>query len=131
MTTDPVADMLTRIRNAIMAGHDRVNAPASQVKIRMAEILKEEGYINNFKVVKDCKQGTIRIYLKYHAPKQAVIVGLRRISRPGRRVYVAVKEIPRVLRGIGTVIISTNKGILTDSAARSQNCGGEVLCYIW
>lgn len=131
MTTDPIADLLTRIRNAIMAGHDRMSIPASNVKIRIAEILKEEGYINNLKVTKDHKQGTMKIYIKYHVPGQATIRGLRRISKPGRRVYVPAGELPRVLRGMGTAIISTNRGILTDVAARRQKCGGEVLCYVW
>ncbi len=131
MTTDPIADLLTRIRNAVMAGHERMSVPTSKMKIRIAEILKDEGYINNFKVTKDNKQGIMKIYIRYHAPGQAVIRGLRRISKPGRRVYVPAGELPRVLRGMGTAIVSTNKGVLTDVAARRQKCGGEVLCYIW
>jgi len=131
MVTDPIADMLTRIRNAIMAGHERVSVPASKEKSRIADILKEEGYISNYKIIKDHKQGVIRIYLKYLGPKKNAIEGLRRISKPGRRIYVAAKELPRVLRGMGVAIVSTNKGILTDNAARQANSGGEVLCYIW
>ena len=131
MVTDPIADFLTRLRNGIQAGHERVTVPSSKEKIRITEILKEEGYINNFKVIKDHKQGQIRVYLKYLGPKKNAIMGLRRISTPGRRVHVPVKEIPRVLRGMGVAIVSTNKGILTDVAARRENTGGEVLCYIW
>lgn len=131
MVTDPIADFLTIIRNGIMAGHERVNIPASKEKIRITEILKEEGYINNFKVIKDHKQGIIRIYLKYIGPKKNAILGLRRISRPGRRVHVPATTLPRVLRGMGVAIISTNRGILTDAAARKENTGGEVLCYVW
>ena len=131
MITDPIADFLTIIRNGIMAGHERVNIPASREKIRITEILKDEGYINNFKVIKDHKQGTIRIYLKYIGPKKNAILGLKRISKPGRRVHSPAKELPSVLRGMGVAIVSTNRGILTDAAAREANSGGEVLCYVW
>lgn len=131
MVTDPIADMLTRIRNGLLAGHEKVNIPASRVKTRIAEILRDSGYINGFKLVKDTKQGVLKVYLKYHAPRQSVIVGLRRVSTPGRRLYVATREIPRVLRGMGIAIISTNKGIITDAEARRQKCGGEILCYVW
>lgn len=131
MVTDPIADLLTRLRNAIMAGHERVAIPASKTKTRIAQILKEEGYISDYSVIKDHKQGTIKIQIKYISPKKAAIEGLKRVSRPGRRVYVEATKIPRVLRGMGVAIISTNKGILTDSNARKDNCGGEVLCYVW
>lgn len=131
MITDPIADFLTIIRNGIMAGHERVNIPASKEKIRITEILKEEGYINNFKVIKDHKQGAIKIYLKYIGPKKNAILGLKRVSKPGRRVHLPAKELPRVLRGMGIAIVSTNRGILTDAAAREANSGGEVLCYVW
>ncbi len=131
MVTDPIADMLTRIRNALMAGHEKTVVPSSNVKVRIAEILKEEGYISNFKVIKDHRQGMIRIYLKYIAHRKGTILGLRRMSRPGRRMYVAANKVPRVLQGMGTAIISTNKGILTDKDARKEHCGGELLCYVW
>ncbi len=131
MITDPIADFLTIIRNGIMAGHERVNIPASKEKIRITEILKDEGYINNFKVIKDHKQGAIRIYLKYIGPKKNAILGLKRVSKPGRRVHLPAKELPSVLRGMGVAIVSTNRGILTDAAAREANSGGEVLCYVW
>jgi len=131
MITDPIADFLTIIRNGIMAGHESVNIPASKEKIRVTEILKDEGYINNFKVIKDHKQGTIRVFLKYIGPKKNAILGLKRVSKPGKRVHLPVKDLPRVLRGMGIAIISTNRGILTDSAAREANSGGEVLCYVW
>ncbi len=131
MSTDPIADFLTRIRNGIMAGHERVTVPASKEKIRITEILKDEGYINNFKVIKDHKQGMIRVYLRYIAPKKSAIMGLKRISKPGRRIHVPASDLPRVLRGMGVAIVSTNRGILTDAAARKANTGGEVLCYVW
>lgn len=131
MVNDPIADMLTRIRNGLLAGHEKVEVPASRMKTRIAEILRDSGYINGFKQVKDAKQGMLKVYLKYHAPRQSAIVGLRRVSTPGRRVYVAGQKVPRILRGMGIAIISTNKGILTDAEARKQNCGGEILCYVW
>lgn len=131
MVTDPISDMLTRIRNAILAGQDKVNLPASKMLTRIAEILRETGYINDFRLVKDSKQGMLKLHLKTFGPRQSAIAGLRRVSKPGRRVYVGTTEIPRVLRGMGIAIISTNRGILTDADARKQKCGGELLCYIW
>ncbi len=131
MVTDPISDMLTRIRNAILAGQDKVSLPASKMLTRIAEILRETGYINDFRLVKDSKQGVLKLYLKTFGPRQSAIAGLRRVSKPGRRVYVGTTEIPRVLRGMGIAIISTNRGILTDADARKQKCGGELLCYIW
>ena len=131
MLTDPIADMLTRVRNGIMAGHDKVDIPSSRMGEKIADILKKEGYINNFKVIKDHKQGIIKISIKWIAPKESAIQGIKRISTPGRRVYAGVTELPKVLRGLGIAIISTNQGVLTDAEARKANCGGEVLCHVW
>jgi len=129
--SDPLADMLTRIRNADMAKHVKVDIPASKMKISMAKILKSEGYIKNFKLLKEQIQGIIRIYMKYHDGNQGVITGLKRLSKPGRRVYVKKKDIPSVLNGMGIAVLSTSKGILTDRQAKEQNVGGELLCSIW
>ncbi len=131
MVNDPIADMLTRIRNGILAGKGQVSVPESKVKLRIAEILRDRGYINSFKVIKEVPQGVIKLNLKYHGAKQNAIVGLRRVSTPGRRMYVKSTEIPRVLRGMGIAIVSTNKGIITDADARKSKCGGELLCYVW
>ncbi len=129
--TDPLSDMLTRIRNANIAKHGKVDIPASKMKISVAKILKDEGYIKNFKLIKDRKHGILRIYLKYDELDQGVITGLRRMSRPGKRVYVQKKDIPLILNGMGTAILSTSKGILADHEARKANVGGELLCSIW
>ena len=129
--TDPIADMLTRIRNANSSKHESVNVPASKLKIEIARILNEEGYINGYEVIDDGLQGVIKITLKYAANKQKVITGLKRVSKPGLRVYAGKDELPRVLRGLGIAIISTSKGIMTDREARQNNLGGEVLAYIW
>ena len=129
--TDPVADMLTRIRNANNAKHDTVDVPASNMKKSIAQILLDEGYIKNFQVVEDGTQGVIHISLKYNAGKEKVISGLRRVSKPGLRVYVGADELPRVLRGLGIAIISTSKGVMTDKKAREAHVGGEVLAFIW
>ena len=129
--TDPVADMLTRIRNANSAKHDTVDVPASNMKKSIAQILLDEGYIKGFTVVYDGLQGMIHITLKYNAGKERVITGLRRVSKPGRRVYVGADELPRVLRGLGIAIISTSKGVMTDKAARAAHVGGEVLAFVW
>ncbi len=131
MVTDPISDMLTRIRNAILAGQDKVSLPASKMLTRIAEILRETGYINDFRLVKDSKQGVLKLYLKTFGPRQSAIAGLRRVSKPGRRVYVGTTEIPRVLRGMGIAIISTPRGIMSGQEARRQEVGGEVLCYVW
>ncbi|MBI3793337.1 MAG: 30S ribosomal protein S8 [Nitrospinae bacterium] len=131
MVNDPIADMLTRIRNATLAGKSHASLPASRTKIKIAEILTNNGYINSFKVAKDGEKSTIKITLKYVGPKQGAIVGIRRESTPGRRVYVAAGKIPRILRGMGISIVSTNKGILTDAEARKEKCGGELLCSVW
>ena len=129
--TDPIADMLTRIRNANNAKHDTVDVPASNMKKAIAQILLEEGYIKNFQLIDDGTQGVIRITLKYNANKEKVITGLRRVSKPGLRVYAGADELPRVLRGLGIAIVSTSKGVMTDKKAREAHVGGEVLAFIW
>ena len=131
VVTDTIADMLTRIRNANAMRYTDVSVPASNLKIELARILKEEGYIEDYKVVKDTVQGTIELTLKYGEKKERVITGLKRISKPGLRVYAKSNEIPKVLNGLGIAIISTSKGIMTDKEARKQKLGGEVLAYIW
>ena len=129
--TDPVADMLTRIRNANSAKHPTVDVPASNLKKAIAKILLDEGYIKSYEVVEDGTQGVIRIQLKYLAGKEKVISGLRRVSKPGLRVYAGADELPRVLKGLGIAIISTSKGVMTDKAARANHVGGEVLAFVW
>ena len=129
--TDPVADMLTRIRNANTAKHESVDVPASNMKKSIAKILLDEGYIKSYEVVEDGTQGVIRIQLKYLAGKEKVISGLRRVSKPGLRVYAGADELPRVLKGLGIAIISTSKGVMTDKAARANHVGGEVLAFVW
>ncbi len=129
--TDPVADMLTRIRNANSAKHDTVDVPASNLKKSIAQILLDEGYIKDFKVADDGTQGVIKITLKYLPGKEKVISGLRRVSKPGLRVYVGADELPRVLKGLGVAIISTSKGVMTDKKARANHVGGEVLAFVW
>ncbi len=131
MLTDPIADMLTRIRNALMAEHKQVKIPASKMKLRIAEILKEEGYINDFHLEKDNVQGTIVIDLRYLPNGKKSISGLKRVSKPGRRVYMGYKELPKIRNGLGIAIISTSHGLMTDHQAREKKVGGEVLCYIW
>ena len=130
--TDPIADMLTRIRNANNAKHDTVDVPASNMKKAIAQILLDEGYIKNFQTINDGTQGVIRITLKYVQPgKEKAITGLRRVSKPGLRVYAGAEELPRVLRGLGIAIVSTSKGVMTDKSARAQHVGGEVLAFVW
>lgn len=129
--TDPIADMLTRIRNANQMRYSEVEVPASNIKIEMAKILKNEGYIADYKVSKEDAQGTILLTLKYGDKKERVITGLKRISKPGLRVYAKVNEIPKVLNGLGIVILSTSQGLMTDKEARAKQIGGEVLAYIW
>jgi small subunit ribosomal protein S8 len=129
--TDPIADMLTRIRNALMARHDRVDMPSSKLKVNVARILKDEGFVKNFKVIKDNKQGVLRVFLKYGDDNTPVIKGLERISKPSRRVYVPADDIPPVLSGLGVGIVSTSKGVMTDRDARKQNVGGEMMCAVW
>ena len=129
--TDPIADMLTRIRNANNAKHDTVDVPASNMKKAIAQILLEEGYIKNFQLIEDGSEGVILFAGKYNAGKEKVISGLRRVSKPGLRVYVGADELPRVLRGLGIAIVSTSKGVMTDKAARAAHVGGEVLAFVW
>ena len=129
--TDPIADMLTRIRNANVVKHETVDVPASNMKKELSRILLEEGFIRGYDVIEDGKQGIIRIQLKYGQTGERVISGLKRISKPGMRVYADKHEVPRVLNGLGISIISTSKGILTDKQARKENVGGEVICYVW
>ena len=129
--TDPIADMLTRIRNANNSRHTTVDIPASNMKKAIAEILLKEGYVKNVEYIEDSTQGVIRVTLKYAENKQKVLSGLRRVSKPGLRVYASKEELPRVLKGLGIAIISTSKGIMTDKEARKQNVGGEVLAFIW
>lgn len=131
MMTDPIADMLTRIRNGNNARHETVDIPASNIKKDIAQILLDEGFIKNFDVIDDEKQGLIRVQLKYGNNSEKVISGIKRISKPGLRVYVKNDEIPRVLGGLGIAILSTSKGIMADKEARKEKVGGEVLCYVW
>lgn len=129
--TDPIADMLTRIRNGIVSRHERVDVPASKLKIEIARILKEEGFISNYKQVEDGPQGALRIFLKYSDDGQSVIHGIERVSRPGRRVYRNKSEMPRVLGGLGLAIVSTSSGVLAGYDAAQRGVGGEVLCQVW
>ena len=129
--TDPVADMLTRIRNASTAKHPSVDVPASNLKKAICQILVDEGYIKSVQLIEDSKQGTLRLTLKYQENGQPVIAGLRRVSKPGLRIYTNCEDMPRVMKGLGTAIISTSKGVMTDKAARAANVGGEVLAFVW
>ena len=129
--TDPIADYLTRIRNANMVKHESLEIPASNIKKSMTEILKNEGFIKDYEVIEDNKQGVLRIFLKYGKDQQRVISGLKRISRPGLRSYVDSDNVPKVLNGLGIAILSTSKGVITDKEARAQHVGGEVIAYIW
>ena len=131
MMTDPIADMLTRIRNANMAKLEKVDIPASKMKIELTKILKEKGFIKSFKVLRDRKQGIIRVSMKYFDGEEKVITGLKRVSKPGRRVYVDKTEIPRVMGGFGIAVLSTSRGILTDEVCRREGVGGELLCNVW
>jgi len=131
MMTDPIADLLTRIRNALVAGHESVQAPASKTKIAIARVLRKEGFIKNFEVVRDGVKRTIRIDLAYSGRKEPTISGLRRVSKPGLRVYVQKREIPRVYSGLGIAILTTPQGVMTGQEAWRRQVGGEVLCYVW
>ena len=131
MRSDPIADLLTRIRNASNAEHEKVDIPSSKLKVRIAELLKDEGFIKNFRVLEDPKQGTLRVYLKYGTANEKMISGLVRISTPGRRVYVTHDKIPSILAGMGVALLSTSRGVFTDREARKQKVGGEVLAYVW
>ncbi|HKC06348.1 MAG TPA: 30S ribosomal protein S8 [Candidatus Eisenbacteria bacterium] len=130
MYSDPIADFLTRIRNASRAEHEKVDIPSSKLKLRMAEILKDEGFIKNFRIIEDNKQGTLRVYLKY-VGSEKIISGIVRVSRPGRRIYVTKDKIPTILGGMGVAILSTSSGVMTDRQVRKQHLGGEVLAYVW
>ncbi|WP_416829471.1 30S ribosomal protein S8 [Ectobacillus polymachus] len=129
--TDPIADMLTRIRNANMVRHDKLEVPASNVKKEIAEILKREGFVRDVEYIEDNKQGILRIFLKYGPSNERVITGLKRISKPGLRVYAKADEVPRVLNGLGIAIVSTSQGVMTDKEARQAQTGGEVVAYVW
>lgn len=129
--TDPIADLLTRIRNASTARHEKVDVPASKMKESIIQILAEEGYIKGYKHLEDSKQGMLRVYLKYGPDKNGIISGIRRISKPGCRIYLTKDKLPKVRGGFGSAIISTSKGIMTSSKCKQQQVGGEVLCYIW
>ncbi|NLJ73437.1 MAG: 30S ribosomal protein S8 [Firmicutes bacterium] len=129
--TDPIADMLTRIRNANSVKHESVDIPRSKLKEEVARILKDEGFIREYKVIDDDKQGILRVYLKYDSQNGQVIQGIKRISKPGLRVYANKEEVPRVLGGLGIAILSTSQGVMTDKAARREGVGGEVICYVW
>ncbi|MGG4305657.1 30S ribosomal protein S8 [Bacillus wiedmannii] len=129
--TDPIADMLTRIRNANMVRHEKLEVPASKIKKEIAELLKREGFIRDVEYIEDNKQGILRIFLKYGANNERVITGLKRISKPGLRVYAKADEVPRVLNGLGIALVSTSKGVMTDKDARQLQTGGEVIAYVW
>lgn len=131
MMTDPIADMLTRIRNSVLIKAEKVDIPASRLKVEIAKIMKEEGFIKSYKIIKDKKQGVLRITLKYTQDNRPIVEGLKRISKPGRRVYVGRDEVPSVVGGMGIAVVTTPKGILTDRVCRREGVGGEVLCYIW
>lgn len=131
MMTDPIADMLTRVRNANMVRHPSVDIPGSNMKRSMAKIMKEEGFIKDYEYLENKQQGIVRIYLKYGPDSRRAITGLKRISKPGLRVYANKDELPRVLGGLGVAIISTSQGVMCDREARKAGCGGEVICYIW
>ncbi len=128
--TDPIADMLTRVRNANAVMHEKVDVPHSKMKEKIAEILKEQGYVSNYKIITEGNNKNIRVYLKYSG-KERVIKGIKRISKPGRRVYSSVEDMPRVLSGLGIAIVSTSKGIMTDKVARAEKVGGEILAFVW
>ena len=129
--TDPIGDMLTRVRNALRSGKEKVDVPSSSLKEEIARILKDEGYITGYRVIEDNRQGILRIALKYGEPNTPAIAHLERVSKPGRRVYVGSEDVPRVLNGMGVAILSTSKGLLTDKESRRQKVGGEVICYVW
>lgn len=129
--TDPISDMITRISNASKTKKEKVDIPASKLKAEIARILKNEGFVSNYKVIEDRKQGILRVYLKYTFDKKSVITGIKKISRSSRRAYKGTTELPRILAGLGVAVISTNKGLMTDKEARLAKVGGEVICYVW
>lgn len=131
LRTDPISDMLTRIRNANRVYHEKVDMPASNLKREISKILKSEGYIKDYKYIKSESQGTLRIFMKYMTDRRRAITNVRRISKPGLRIYVSKDQVPKVLSGLGTAIISTSKGVMTDKSAREKSVGGEVLCFVW
>jgi len=131
MMTDPIADMLTRMRNTLLIRNEKVDIPASRMKVELAKILKEEGFIKSYKIIKDKKQGMLRVTLKYTTENRPVISGLKRISKPGRRVYRGKDEVPKVMDGVGIAVLTTSKGVLSDKTCRREGVGGEVLCYVW
>lgn len=131
MLTDPIADALTRVRNANAAGHEKVDIPSSGLKVEIIRILKDEGFVNDYKVIDDQRQGILRVYLKYGPGNERVLRRITRVSKPGLRVYTGAHRLPRVLSGMGIAILSTSKGVMTDREARRQGVGGEVLCYVW
>jgi len=131
MMTDPIADMLTRMRNTLLIRTEKVDIPASRMKVELAKILKEEGFIKSYKIIKDKKQGLLRVTLKYTTDNSPVISGLKRISKPGRRVYAGKDDVPKVMDGVGIAILTTSLGVLSDKSCRREGVGGEVLCYIW
>ncbi len=129
--SDPIADMLTRVRNAIKAKFDSVDIPGSNIKVELAKILKQEGFIKNYKFIQDSKQGVLRVYLKYTETRSNVVLGINRISKPSRRVYMKAKDLKPILNGMGISILTTSKGIMTDKMARKENVGGEIICNVW
>jgi len=129
--TDPIADMMTRIRNAAKAKFNRVDIPGSKLKVEIARVLKNEGFIKNYKFIRDDMQGVLRVYLKYQEGQRSVIMGLKRISKPSRRIYVKSRDVKPILNGLGIAILSTSKGVMTDQEARARNVGGEILCNVW
>jgi small subunit ribosomal protein S8 len=131
MLTDPIADALTRLRNANAAGHEKVDIPSSWLKVEIMRILKDEGFVSDYKVIDDQRQGILRVYLRYGPGNERVLRGIVRTSKPGLRVYTGASKLPRVLSGMGIAILSTSKGVMTDREARTQGVGGEVLCYVW
>ncbi len=131
MMTDPIADMLTRMRNTLLIRTEKVDIPASRMKVELAKILKEEGFIKSYKIIKDKKQGMLRVTLKYTTDNSPVISGLKRISKPGRRVYAGKDDVPKVMDGVGIAILTTSVGVLSDKSCRREGVGGEVLCYVW
>ncbi|HMK44744.1 MAG TPA: 30S ribosomal protein S8 [Dissulfurispiraceae bacterium] len=131
MLTDPISDMLTRIRNGVRIKAEKVDIPASRMKVEIAKIMKEEGFIKSYKIIKDKKQGILRVALKYTVENEPIITGLKRISKPSRRVYVGKDKIPSVVGGVGIAVLTTPKGLLTDKTSRREGVGGEVVCYIW
>ena len=131
VVTNPIGDLLARIRNGSLAEHEKIDVPASKLKVRVVEILKQEGFVKNFRLIEDKKQGVLRVYLKYGPGQERVITGLRRLSKPGRRLYVSADKVPSVLGGMGVAILSTSRGVMTDRDSRKAQVGGEVLCYVW